>query len=987
MAHRFVFFLSFLILEALCLPPTATAQVIAAHPVERITAAIDDRVTVTLSGNVHPLARQEFDRGRALGETRMDRMILVLQPDASQKSAIEALLDAQQNPASPEYHQWLTPESFGRSFGVAQQDLARIVDWLEGHGFQVEPPAPALREIIFSGTAAQVLSAFHTEVHIYDVRGQRHYANATNPEIPLALADVVAGVASLHDFLSHPMHRMVGPAAGPSPEFTSGGAHYLAPADFATIYDVAALYSQSIDGTGQSVAVLGRTDLKLADVTSFRSQFGLPANSPRVVLNGPDPGVTSVDEQVEATLDVEWAGAVAEKAAVQFVVSASTNSSDGVALSAQYAVSHQVAPVISLSFGSCEAANGVAGNQFWNALWQQAASQGMTVLVAAGDSGAAGCDTPSENQATQGAAVNGLCSSPYSTCVGGTQFSDTSNPNAYWSAANNSSTEASALSYIPEAAWNQSGSAPGGSQLWAGGGGASQVYSKPSWQTGPGVPSDGHRDVPDLSLNSSTHDGYLIVLNGQLNAVGGTSCSTPAAAGLMTLVVQKAAAAQGNANPRLYTLAAAQQSSGGADVFHDIRAGNNSVPGVTGFNAGPGYDTATGLGSVDAAQLVNNWNGPVVAVPALQISSNISSLSLIQGANTSVTLTVAGSGGFKSAVSLSAGILPSGLTAGFSPASIASPGSGSITLKLSAGSSMAAGAFNLSIGASGGGLLATAPVSVTILPNCQYSVSPNSVSESAAAGSYSAAVTVQSGCAWAAASNSSWISLANGSSGSGSGKFGYSLAANNAASQRVGSIAVGGLALTITQAAAAAVFSLNVTSASMPATGGSASVSVSVNPATASWTAASNASWITITKGTSGTGAGSVTYSVASNTSAARVGTLTIAGLVFTVSQAASAQACSYQIALGPITSSSKGYSGTVSVTTGSGCQWIASSNQNWLTISSGASGSGNGVVSYVAALNTAASSRTATLTVAGSAINFTEGASTAGGALAWKNR
>ena len=651
-----------------------------ARPSARITGVVDDSVRVARPGNVHPLARAEFDAGAAPAETRMDRMILLLKPDAAQESALEALLAAQQDPQSPEYRRWLTPEEYGARFGVADSDLNTLVAWLTAHGFQAEPAPASRRQIVFSGTAGQVQSAFHTEVHIYNVNGARHYANAQDPSIPQAFGEVVAGVVSLNDFESQPMHHGLAPIGSSQPEFTSGGTHYLAPADFATIYDSASLYTQSIDGTGQSVAVAGRSNLNLSDVQSFRSQFGLPANNPTVIVNGTNPGIVSSSEQTEATLDVEWSGASAPKASIQFVVSASTNTSDGITLSSQYIVNNNLAPVLTLSFGNCEAVIGSAGNQFWSSLWQQAAAQGMTVLVAAGDSGAAGCDSPSSATAVQGAAVNGLCSSPYSTCVGGTQFSDTANPSAYWSASN-SSTFASALSYIPEAAWNQSGTVAGGSDLWAGGGGASEVYSKPAWQLGPGVPADGRRDVPDVSLTASTHDAYIIEMNGSLYAVGGTSAPTPAFGGLMALAAQKAAARLGNANPELYALATSQANAGPA-VFHDATTGNNSVPGQTGFNAGVGYDLVTGLGSVDAALLVNHWGGGATSAPSLQLSASAPSVSFAPGSSASVTLNVSVSGGFNSVVTFSAGSLPSGLTASFTPASLAAPGSGSSTLKL-----------------------------------------------------------------------------------------------------------------------------------------------------------------------------------------------------------------------------------------------------------------------------------------------------------------
>jgi subtilase family serine protease len=573
----------------------------AQRPTERITRRIDDRYRTPRPGHRHPLARPEFDTGAAEAGTRMERMVMVLEPDAAQQAELEALLEAQQDLASPQYQQWIGPEEFGLRFGVAERDVEQIVSWLNSQGFEVEPVAPGRREIVFSGTAGQVATAFQTEIHVYDTGSELHYANATEPEIPTAMAEVVSGLVSLHDFHSLPMHRQA------APNFTSGGSHYMAPADFATIYNATALPGSSITSTGQSIAVMGRTNLKMSDVQSFRSRFSLPVNDPTVVLNGRDPGIVSAGEQTEATLDVEWAGAVARNAAIKLVVSASTAASDGVALSAQYAVNQNLAPVITVSFGLCESAVGTAGNRFWSQLWQQAAAQGITVLVSSGDSGATGCDAGSAAKAKGGAGVNALCSTPYNVCVGGTQFSDTASPATWWSNTTNPSTYGSALSYIPETAWNASGAVAGGAALWSGGGGWSGVYARPAWQTGTSVPAGAWRAVPDVSLNASTHDGYLVVLNGQLWVMGGTSAAAPAMAGLMAMVVQKNGSRLGNANTALYALAA-NQRSGGAAVFHDITSGSNSVPGQAGYAAGVGYDMATGLGSVNAAQLVNYWN-------------------------------------------------------------------------------------------------------------------------------------------------------------------------------------------------------------------------------------------------------------------------------------------------------------------------------------------------------------------------------------------
>ena len=462
---------------------------------DRIVNFIDDENRVTLRGNRHPLAIANYDAGAVEPAFPMEHMILTLLPDATQQGALDRLLDAQHEPASPYYHQWLTPEQYGERFGVSETDAAQVTAWLQAHGMNVEEITAGHSSIIFSGTAAQIEDAFRTEIHSYNIRGELHHANANDPQIPAALAGVVGGIVSLHDFRSNAMHGL---ARKPSPDFSSGGSYYLAPADFATIYDLVPLYQQSINGSGQSIAIVGRSNIKLTDVRQFRSTFGLPANDPQIILNGADPGVFSSGEETEADLDVEWSGAVAKNATIKFVVSKSTSASDGVNLSAQYIVNRNLAPVMSTSFGLCEASLGTSGNGFLNSLWQQAAAQGITVLVSSGDNGAAGCDSASATSATHGRGVNGLCSTPFSTCVGGTQFDDVSKPSLYWSPSNASGTQASALSYIPEIAWNESSPGYG---LWSSGGGASLIYSKPSWQAGRGVPADSKRDVPDVSLD------------------------------------------------------------------------------------------------------------------------------------------------------------------------------------------------------------------------------------------------------------------------------------------------------------------------------------------------------------------------------------------------------------------------------------------------------------------------------------------------------
>ncbi|MGA7423433.1 MAG: S53 family peptidase, partial [Candidatus Sulfotelmatobacter sp.] len=358
----------------------------------------------------------------------------------------------------------------------------------------------------------------------------------------------------------------------------------------------------------------------------------------------------------------------------------------------------------------CEASLGSSGNSFLNSLWQQAAAEGITVFVSSGDSGAAGCDFASASTATHGRAVNGLCSTPYSVCVGGTEFKDLSNPTLYWSPSNSSGTQASALSYIPEVVWNASGPDYG---LWASGGGASAVYAKPSWQAGTGVPADGKRDVPDVALSSAGHDGYLIYQNGELYVVGGTSAASPSFAGVMALVVQNTAARQGNASVAFYSLAS-KQRAGGASVFHDTTIGNNSVPGQAGFNATVGYDQATGLGSINGSILVNHW-ADATTPPSFHAALSANSLSVTGGSNKSLTLNVTVSGGFNAAVTFSITGLPGGVSDTFTPAKLTAPGSGSSVLKLAATSAARAGTYSATVSATSGAVKQQMPLSVTIV--------------------------------------------------------------------------------------------------------------------------------------------------------------------------------------------------------------------------------------------------------------------------------
>jgi len=525
---------------------------LAQAPTNRIAARIDETQVTTLQGNVHPMARGDFDQGAVNAETPLEHMVLQLEPSAAQQAALDALVEAQHDPHSPLYHQWLTSAEYGSRFGASLQDLARITSWLTEHGFAVNEIAVNHRQIAFSGNAGQVEDTFHTQIHRFLVGGENHIANTQDPQIPSAMAGVVSGILSLHNF-RHVSDIQSRVSLEVRPRYTSGNTHYLFPADWAAIYDLNPLYQAGTSGAGTSIAIVGRSNINVADISAFRAAAGLPARNPTVILVSTNPGLVSGDQD-ESTLDVEWSGAVAPSATVKFVVGASTSTTDGIDLSAQYVVNHATATVMSTSYGSCEADMGAAELTFYNSLWQQAASEGISSFVSSGDAGAAGCYGGSSSSASS-TGVNGLCSSPYSTCVGGTEFNEGSNGTAYW-AANNGAGSSSALTYIPEEVWNESAT-KGGSGLWASGGGASLSFSQPAWQrgvSGTGA-ANGMRAVPDVAMSASAHDGYIIIENGGYYVISGTSAASPAFAGVIALVDQsKGGVGQGNANPSLYAL-------------------------------------------------------------------------------------------------------------------------------------------------------------------------------------------------------------------------------------------------------------------------------------------------------------------------------------------------------------------------------------------------------------------------------------------------
>lgn len=656
------FFLSFLLIVSTLVIASAAQQ----RPV--ISGPVDESVRVTIAGSRHPLAQPQFDVGSVDPNTKFDRMLLVLSSSPRQELELQKFLDSQQDRTSPNYHHWLTPDEFAQKFGPAPQDVQAVSAWLQGRGFTVTSVARSGRWLEFSGTAGQTERAFNTLMRQYDVAGVRHIANSTDISVPAAIAPVVLGVASLHSFFKKPMlsHYVKARSNGDgtytpiTPDVTfntsSGPVHALAPGDYARIYQLNPLYSSNppLNGTGVNIAIVARSDINVNDWLDFRAITGIPPGGGinNTLTLQPDPGFDPNNgDAVEASLDAQWAGGVAPGAFIDVIVSASTATTDGVDLSAAYIVDHNLHSVMSVSFGACETDLGTAENAFINSLWQQAAAQGISVMVSSGDTGAAGCDFPVQpTAATGGLAVSGLASTPFNTAVGGTEF-DENGSTVFWNSTN-ASGGVSVNGYIPEIAWNETcdptvANSPcaafGLFVLASTGGGASGIYPKPSWQTGvAGIPGDLARDIPDVSLSAADHDGYIICFDfscGNHNQpvvgiIGGTSASSPSFAGIMGIVNQ-ATGRQGLANYKLYELArqpnafcsSAARSTPSVPppstcLFNDVVFGFNTVPGQGGFNAGTGFDLATGLGSVNASNLVNAWKAITLASTTLAISSN-----------------------------------------------------------------------------------------------------------------------------------------------------------------------------------------------------------------------------------------------------------------------------------------------------------------------------------------------------------------------------
>lgn len=673
--------------------------------IPQITQRLDEAQTVTLKGNTPASIRTASDQGRLSPSSQANHILLVLKRSDAQEAALTKLIDGQHNPSSPSYHQWLKPGEFGKRFGVDDSDVAAVTAWLQAKGFTVNKTNSSKTTIDFSGTTGQVENAFKTEFHTYARAGVTFHSNSKDPQIPAAFAPVVKGLAALNDIKPKSFAISKGRAAF-DPKTHKGTplwndpfcattlqpstdcmTYYPTPADIAEEYSLKSVYSSGVNGKGVTIGLIGDSNIDVSNVQNYRNFFHVaePGNLPNMVIDGEDPGQNGDAE--ESYLDVEVSGALAPAATINMYTSADTITTPGLFTAMVRAIEDDQADILSMSYGECEQVLGTAGNQFFYYAWEQAAAQGQSVFVSTGDSGSAGCDrAQSEGQATEGIAVSGFASTPYNVAVGGTDFyySDYSSGDGsatlntqlaqYWGTDATKGAAASMIAPVPEQAWNDFYGLnilkiPAGYYSIASGSGGPSTcafgvddtatglfdctggYPKPSWQRAPGMPNDGKRNIPDVSLfaaDGANISAWPICVQAEdctnyasdsgtisISGTGGTSASSPAMAGIMALIDQSQGGRQGNPNVTLYALALQYPNS-----FNDVTKGSNEVPCYPGtpdcsdgylhkYTAGVGYDLATGLGSVNGANMIANWKK--VKFDATTTLLGLSSSSVVHG--------------------------------------------------------------------------------------------------------------------------------------------------------------------------------------------------------------------------------------------------------------------------------------------------------------------------------------------------------------------
>jgi subtilase family serine protease len=711
----------------------------AQQPQARLAGPIAATSRAALAGSQPPRARLARDLGAVDGSTPLSSITMYFSRSAQQQKALDALIIAQQTPGSPQYHQWLTPAQFGARFGLADADIAHAQAWLQSQGFTVQSVSPSRNSITFSGTASTVASAFAAPLHRYSLNGENHIAPSADLTLPTDLAGIVSDVRNLSDFRPH-SHFRKGNGALYKPNFTSSqtGNHFLTPGDIAVIYDIKAAYNAGYNGLGQTIAIMGQSAVDTTDVTNFQTAIGQTAKAPTPILI-PNTGGSQVysGDESESDLDLEYSTGIAPGASIDFVyVGSNANSSVFDALT--YAIQNRIAPILNISYGECEADLGQSQYLALNSILQQAATQGQTIVSAAGDDGSTDCYGEGGSTSSEEAlGVDFPSSSQYVTGLGGTEFPNTdvtSSNSVYFAAASGSDVVVSALSYIPEVVWNDDDSSGGSSDpLSSGGGGVSMFTPTPSWQNTsvPGISSTpANREVPDIALDASPNNasyayctsdstawattaspaqvssctaGLRDSSSQDLTVAGGTSFAAPIFAGMVAIINQaKGYTYQGVVNPTLYTLAS--NATTYASAFHDITSGSNdcnlgvnycSTAGADNYTATTGYDEASGLGSVDFNNLLTAWPNANGTTPSPSFTVSATSVSVTSGSSVTSTVTITPANGYTGTINWTVAptTIPSSCYS-ISPTTISGSTAVTATLSIQTGSTTCASGFS-----------------------------------------------------------------------------------------------------------------------------------------------------------------------------------------------------------------------------------------------------------------------------------------------------
>lgn len=723
-----------------------TGSLLAQVPELWITAEIDGAQRAVIPGTHPPMARAEYDAGRLPSGMPLAGIGIVFKRSVAQEADLQALIAAQQDSASPQYHRWLTPDEFAARFGVADADLAKVEFWLQQQGFTLDGRSRSKNRIRFSGSAGQVETAFSTEMRYYALNGAKHFAPSADLSVPAAISSMVESITNLSTFRPKAHVKYPAPQNALRPDFTSSqsGNHFLTPKDVATIYDITPAYNAGLTGTGQSIAVVGQSLIVVSDIENFQGAAGLAKKDPMMV-QVPNSGTATISsgDESESDLDLEYSGGIAPGATIFFVF-VGNNPNFGVFDALTHAIDSRTASVITISYGSCESDLGSGEYSSLNAIFAQAASQGQSIISADGDNGSTDCfgNTNQTTARQQALAVDFPSSSQYVTSMGGTEFplADVAAANStFWEAANGTDIIGSARSYIPEQVWNDdqapTSTSPG--SLSSGGGGVSTLTARPAWQTGvPGIPSGNFRLVPDISLTASPNNaGFLYCssdtkdtgitgscANGfrdsnstNLTVAGGTSFDAPIFAGMVAIINQKLnSTGQGVVNPTLYKLAG--NATTYASAFHDITSGNNectvagtmvcSTAGASSFVATTGYDEASGLGSLDFFNLLAAWPGSGSA-SGKSFTLTAVSKTVSAGGSVTSTITATPQNGYTGTMAFIVSSSPAVANACFSVPNLSISGASAVTATLTISTSSSACANAAVVGGTGSGRTAS----------------------------------------------------------------------------------------------------------------------------------------------------------------------------------------------------------------------------------------------------------------------------------------